>query len=79
MALTAVPFKQDIDLLIEGLQLAAQKQQAEARPKLAVSLLRGCGPGHHPRLVPQLGRPQALLAQFRQAGELAGLTIRGPQ
>jgi hypothetical protein len=39
MALTAAPFKQDIDLLIEGLQLAAQRQQAEARPKLAVGLL----------------------------------------
>jgi hypothetical protein len=39
MALTAAPFKQDIDLLIEGLQLAAQRQQAEARPKLVVGLL----------------------------------------
>jgi hypothetical protein len=39
MALTVAPFKQDIDLLIEGLQLAAQRQQAEARPKLAVGLL----------------------------------------
>jgi hypothetical protein len=39
MALTAAPFKQDIDLLIEGLQLAAQRQQAEARPKPAVGLL----------------------------------------
>ena len=41
MALTAAPFKQDIDLLIEGLQLTAQRQQAEARPKLAVGLLGG--------------------------------------
>ena len=35
----AVQTGQDIDLLIEGLQLAAQRQQAEARPKLAVGLL----------------------------------------
>jgi hypothetical protein len=35
MALMAAPFKQDIDLLIEGLQIAAQRQQAEARPTLA--------------------------------------------
>jgi hypothetical protein len=64
MVLMAAPLKQDIDLLIEGLQLAAQRQQAEARPKLAVGC-SGCGPGHHPRLVPQLGRPQDLLAQLR--------------
>ena len=37
----AAPFKQDIDLLIEGLQLAAQRQQAEARQKLAGGLLGG--------------------------------------
>jgi hypothetical protein len=61
MALTAAPFKQDIDLLIEGLQLAVQRQQAEASRRLA----RGMGPGHHPRLVPQPGRPQDLLAQLR--------------
>ncbi len=35
----AVQTGQDIDLLIEGLQLAAQRQQAGARPKLAVGLL----------------------------------------
>lgn len=35
------PFKQDSDLLIEALQLAAQRQQAEARQKLAVGLLGG--------------------------------------
>src|ERR1700719_600834 len=31
IALTSPPFKQDIDLLIEALQLATQMQQAEAR------------------------------------------------
>jgi hypothetical protein len=41
MALTPLPFKQDIDLLIEGLQLVAQRQQAEPRQELAVGLLGG--------------------------------------
>jgi hypothetical protein len=65
MALTAVPFKQDIDLLIEGLQLAARRQQAEARPKLAVDLL-GVRPWPSPSARPATrGRPQDLLAQLR--------------
>jgi hypothetical protein len=38
-ALAPPPFQQDIDLLIMALQLAAQRQQAEARQKLAVGLL----------------------------------------
>ena len=40
-ALTPPPFQQDIDLLIAALQLAAQRQQAEARQKIAVGLLGG--------------------------------------
>ena len=40
-ALTPPPFQQDIDPLIEALQLAAQRQQAEAQQKIAVGLLRG--------------------------------------
>jgi hypothetical protein len=40
-ALTPPPFQQDIDLLIAALQLAAQRQQAEARQKIAVGLLEG--------------------------------------
>jgi hypothetical protein len=65
MALTAAPFKQDIDLLIEGLQLAARRQQAEARPKLAVDLL-GVRPWPSPSARPATrGRPQDLLAQLR--------------
>jgi hypothetical protein len=35
------PYQDDIDLLIQALQLAAQRQQAEARQKLAVGLLGG--------------------------------------
>jgi hypothetical protein len=41
IALTPPPFQQDIDLLIAALQLAAQRQQAEARQKIAVGLLGG--------------------------------------
>jgi hypothetical protein len=40
-ALTPPPFQQDAALLIEALQLAAQRQQAEARQKIAVGLLGG--------------------------------------
>lgn len=40
-ALTPPPIKQDIDLLIQALEFAAQRQQAEARQKLAVGLLGG--------------------------------------
>lgn len=40
-ALAPPPYREDIDLLIGALQLAAQKQQAEARQKLAVGLLGG--------------------------------------
>lgn len=39
--LSPPPLQQDIDLLVEALQLAAQRQQAEARQKLAVGLLGG--------------------------------------
>ena len=35
------PFNQDVDLLIEALQLAAQRQHDEARQKLALGLLGG--------------------------------------
>jgi hypothetical protein len=48
---TAPPYRQDIDLLIEALQLAAQKQQAEARRKLAVGLLVGAALAFRPWLV----------------------------
>ena len=50
-------FKLDIDLLIEALQLASQRQQAEARQKLAVGSLGGAALAIA-RLVPQLGRLQ---------------------
>ncbi len=40
-ALTPAPFNQDLELLIEALQLAAQRQQAEARQKIAAGLLGG--------------------------------------
>jgi hypothetical protein len=40
-ALTPPPFQPDIDLLVEALQLAAQRQQAEARQKIAVGVLGG--------------------------------------
>lgn len=40
-ALSPLPFKQDIGLLDEALQLAVQRQQEEARQKLAVGLLGG--------------------------------------
>jgi hypothetical protein len=38
-ALTPPPYKQDIDLLIEALKLAAQEQQREAREKIFVGLV----------------------------------------
>jgi hypothetical protein len=38
-ALAPPPFSEDIDLLVEALQIAAQRQQAEARQRLAVGLL----------------------------------------
>jgi hypothetical protein len=40
-ALTPPPFQQDIALLVEALHLAAQRQQAEARQKIAVGVLGG--------------------------------------
>jgi hypothetical protein len=40
-ALTPSPYNEDIALLVDALQLAAQRQQAEARQKLAVGLLGG--------------------------------------
>ena len=40
-ALAPPPYQKDVDLLVEALQLAAQRQQAEARQKLAVGLLGG--------------------------------------
>jgi hypothetical protein len=41
MALTPPPFKQGTDLLIEGLQLAAQRQQAEGAAETSGRLARG--------------------------------------
>ena len=40
-ALAPAPYQQDISLLIDALQLAAERQQAEARQKLAIGLLGG--------------------------------------
>lgn len=40
-ALTPPPFGQDAELLTEALQIAAQRQQAEAQQKIAVGLLGG--------------------------------------
>jgi hypothetical protein len=40
-ALTPPPYQEDVDLLVQALQLAAQRQHAEARQKLAVGLLGG--------------------------------------
>lgn len=40
-ALTPPPFPQDVTLLIEALKLAAQRQQDEARQKIAAGLLGG--------------------------------------
>ena len=40
-ALTPQPFREDIDLLITALQLAAQRQQDEARQKLSIGILGG--------------------------------------
>jgi hypothetical protein len=39
--LSPPPYKQDIDLLIEALQIAARRQHDEARQKLAIGLLGG--------------------------------------
>jgi methylmalonyl-CoA mutase cobalamin-binding subunit len=39
IALSPPPYQQDIELLTEALQLAAARQQAEARQKIAIGLL----------------------------------------
>jgi hypothetical protein len=41
IALAPPPYQQDIELLVDALQLAAAKQQAEARQKIAIGLLGG--------------------------------------
>jgi hypothetical protein len=41
VALAPPPYQQDIELLIDALQLAAAKQQGEARQKIAIGLLGG--------------------------------------
>jgi hypothetical protein len=65
MALTPPPFKQDIDLLIEGLQLAAQRQQAEARQPSACSGMQPWpSPSARPATRPTPGSSDQLRLEF---------------
>ena len=82
----AAPFKQDIDLLIEGLQLAAQRQQAEARqePPAACSGVRPWpSSSARPAAKPTPGSygftpaSNSTDARPRRAGEDVAVTDRG--